>query len=300
MSSGWFVLPGAVLCAGFGVLLWVLRGLRARHRQRQPAGRPGDDFSKAPGESLLLEIDRVNTELNAHRVCLVAQPLLWVAVVVVYRIFVPSLHFQFLMTSLAAGAVVVFYCLWHLARGLRRRRRLKLNYEGEVAVGRALEQLIPQSYHVFHDFPADGFNIDHVLVGPKGVFAVETQTRSKPGDRTDDATVSYNGHALFFPDGADENTVGRTERHAEWLSNWLGSTAGETVAARGIVAVPGWFVKRTTSEGLPVVNPKQFASLFEHIKPRPLDAGQISRIVHELRQRCRVAEPSPEIPQVNE
>jgi len=30
-------------------------------------------------------------------------------------------------------------------------------------------------YHVYHDFPAERFNIDHVVVGPAGAFAIETK-----------------------------------------------------------------------------------------------------------------------------
>ena len=52
-----------------------------------------------------------------------------------------------------------------------------------------------QGFHVYHDFPAEGFNIDHIVVGAKGVFAVETKTRSKrtTANRREDATVEYDG-----------------------------------------------------------------------------------------------------------
>jgi hypothetical protein len=34
---------------------------------------------------------------------------------------------------------------------------------------------LSSSYHVFNDFSADGCQVDHVVVGPAGVFAVETK-----------------------------------------------------------------------------------------------------------------------------
>ena len=34
---------------------------------------------------------------------------------------------------------------------------------------------LPESYHVFNDFVAGGTHVDHVVVGPAGVFAVETK-----------------------------------------------------------------------------------------------------------------------------
>lgn len=50
---------------------------------------------------------------------------------------------------------------------------------GEEAVGAILAGLSAQGWHVTHDFTLGRGNIDHVLVGPGGLFAVET--KSHPG-----------------------------------------------------------------------------------------------------------------------
>jgi len=49
-----------------------------------------------------------------------------------------------------------------------------------AAAGRGIEELCQR---LFHDLPADGFNIDHVLISALGVFAIETKeyTKPKPG-----------------------------------------------------------------------------------------------------------------------
>jgi hypothetical protein len=39
---------------------------------------------------------------------------------------------------------------------------------------------VEKGYLVFHDIVGNGFNIDHVLVGPTGVYTVDTKTISKP------------------------------------------------------------------------------------------------------------------------
>lgn len=46
---------------------------------------------------------------------------------------------------------------------------------GEVRVGRELERLHEQGFHVFHDWDSGRGNVDHFVVGPTGVFAVETK-----------------------------------------------------------------------------------------------------------------------------
>jgi hypothetical protein len=92
----------------------------------------------------------------------------------------------------------------------------------------------------------------------------------------------------MFPSGDDDKTIARAERQASWISDWISSAVGEQVAARAIVALPGWFVKRTSAEGISVVNPEQFPSLFRHIKPRHLSDETITRIVAAIEQRCRI------------
>jgi len=48
--------------------------------------------------------------------------------------------------------------------------------EGEEAVGGILESLTANGWHVIHDVSFGRGNIDHVVVGPGGVFAVETKS----------------------------------------------------------------------------------------------------------------------------
>ena len=171
---------------------------------------------------------------------------------------------------------------------LKKRRIIRLGYESDIIVGQELNQLVSDGNYVYHDFPADEFNIDHIVVGRSGIFVVETKGRSKPRphNRQQDATVEYNGKVLNFPDGDDFQIIEQAEQQASWLSNWISSAIGEPVAARAIVALPGWFVKRTSPDGISVVNPKQFPSLFKHIKPRTLTDEMIRRMVHQIEQKC--------------
>ena len=283
MLNLWFALPVAALLAGLGLHFGLLRGMRAQYRKKRLGLQSDDDSATAPGRSLLEKIDRVTLDLKAHRLCVFVQPLLLAALVMAHRKFNPGLDLQFLITSTVACGIVFVYCLWNLIRGSRARKRYQLSYDADVQVGHALRDLESLGYHVFHGQTADTFNIDHVVVGPKGVFTVETSAGPKGG--TANAPVTYNGHVLFFPKSTDEETVPHAVKQADLLSQWLGENTGEPVSARAIVAIPGWLVKRTTSEGVPVVNPSQFPSLFEHIKSRPLTQTQIDRIVGQLQQK---------------
>jgi hypothetical protein len=47
---------------------------------------------------------------------------------------------------------------------------------GEIQVGRELERLYREGFYVFHDWDSGQGNVDHFVVGPQGIFAVETKS----------------------------------------------------------------------------------------------------------------------------
>jgi hypothetical protein len=239
---------------------------------------------------LVKKIDGINREVGFNATLTVTAPLAFLACYGSYLYFYTREFDRILVTiSGGIGAAITIYYLAKTLKLIKKRRVIRLGYEGEIAVGQELNQLMLEGHYVYHDFPADQFNIDHIVVGRSGIFAVETSARSKPSthNRRQDATVEYNGKMLNFPDGDDFKIIEQAERQASWLSKWISRAIGDQVAARAIVALPGWFVKRTSADGISVVNPKQFPSLFKHIKPRTLSDEMISSIVHQLEQKCR-------------
>lgn len=46
---------------------------------------------------------------------------------------------------------------------------------GETRVGRELERLHKEGFYVFHDWDSGKGNVDHFVIGPQGVFVVETK-----------------------------------------------------------------------------------------------------------------------------
>jgi len=73
------------------------------------------------------------------------------------------------------------------------------------------------------------------------------------------------------------------------------SAVGEKVNVEPIVTIPGWFVKRTSLEGMPVLNPKKGIESYITSKRKSiLSDAMITRIVHQVDQRCRNIEPKGE------
>ena len=63
---------------------------------------------------------------------------------------------------------------WSLHRGAIKVRRFYIGARGEEKVSSILKNL-SDKYDVFNDFIARGVHVDHVVVGPPGVFAIETK-----------------------------------------------------------------------------------------------------------------------------
>lgn len=79
----------------------------------------------------------------------------------------PAVGVPLVIVALAAG--------WGAAvHGLRHVERFFKGARGEEKVSGVLAAL-PDDYHVFNDFLAEGHHVDHVVVGPAGVFALETK-----------------------------------------------------------------------------------------------------------------------------
>ncbi len=93
-------------------------------------------------------------------------------------VFIAGLSVGFLAVSTTIGLTLLVFSLaciaYSLRQGLNRTARFFVGARGEERVSGILREL-PDRYHVFNDFVARGSHVDHVVVGPAGVFAVETK-----------------------------------------------------------------------------------------------------------------------------
>ena len=78
-----------------------------------------------------------------------------------------------LFGALFVASLIAVIVYWR--KGMRRVESFFRGARGEERVANVLSGL-PDAYHVFHDFVAGGEHVDHVVVGPSGVFSVETKS----------------------------------------------------------------------------------------------------------------------------
>lgn len=166
----------------------------------------------------------------------------------------------------ALAVAVVGYAAYRFF-GLRKRMRsLRLGLEGEKVVGQHLEALRTAGYRVFHDIPAKGFNVDHVLVGPGGIFAIETKTYSKPVKG--DAKATHAGDRILINDREPgRNAVAQARAVRDWVRDLLLETTGKRYPVRGVVLMPGWWIdppEDRAQADVWVLNPKALPAFLEH------------------------------------
>jgi len=178
---------------------------------------------------------------------------------------------------------------WRTGRKIHSNR---LGLLGEQSVAEQLQTLLAEGYRVFHDIPGDGkWNIDHAAVGPAGVFAIETKSRTKrPGKAGErDHEAEFDGKAIRFPSGYDAEAPEQARRNAKWLANMLSKSTGERVTVQPIVALPGWWVTLKANSDVKVLSGKQVPG-FIAAEPPKLSAKVIQQIAYQLEQRCRDVE----------
>lgn len=269
-------------------IVWAVR-YRERQRKRSPLSQ---HLLRSPGESLRSELDDRMWDLAGYLMVLPLIPLMFYAVQL-RQALVTGGVFKIYGLLVVVGLMVFGFISFQTIKTMRKVWKLRLGYEAELAMGQELDQLMRQGAVVFHDVPAAGFNIDHVLVAPNGVFAIETKGRSKPNrDRgAEDAKVVYDGNCLNFPGWVETKPLEQARRQAVWLSKWLTSAVGEAVTARPVLALPGWFVERKSRGDLLLISGREASAILK-AKHETLTESMIKRIEHQLEQRCRDVEPS--------
>lgn len=188
-----------------------------------------------------------------------------------------------------AAVGMLAWTVWRMIWHGNQLRHYRQGLEAELAVAQCLTPLIAEGGLVFHDFPADRFNIDHIVIGRSAVFAIETKSRKKPAALgKESAQVKYDGQRLTFPEFVDTKCVEQARIQAEWLAKFLASGVGEPVKVLPLLALPGWYIDDSQAPSRPAVmvnnchNPMFMAGDRFGV---PLSEPMRKRIAHVLIER---------------
>lgn len=169
------------------------------------------------------------------------------------------------------------YAVFRAWRLLRDLRNFDLGLMGELHVGQLLEGLRADGYHPVHDIMLERMNIDHVLVGPGGVFTVETKMLRKtrgiqPTITSTRGWLVINGH-----DHVGNRAAWQAEVEARSLEAVLRRRGVRCPAIQPVLVFPGWFVTEDVPGKVWVVNDRYLLEKIRRLRPT-LTADEVDAV----------------------
>lgn len=247
--------------------------------KERPLRNPGQSVEEQR-EDLL--VDKVLDPLVVAVFLCVLAGLEW------WRYYFPQTPNPILYSLMAV--VGVGYAAFQIWRVWPQLKALRLARDGEKVVGQFLERLREDGYQVFHDLVGNGFNVDHVLIGPAGIFTIETKTFSKRPSR--DAKVTFDGERILV-DGfePDRNPVIQAKAQAAWLRELVAESTGRKFSARPVILFPGWWVEQSkgSKREVWVLEPKALAGFLAR-EPAVLAAEDVKLASSHLASFIRAHE----------
>jgi hypothetical protein len=279
----------------FAIVLWTLFFFQEKRRVKEGKPPQTDKLLRPAGYSLGIRIDEAFTDLVNM---LITGALMWGLGAGLGQYTIQVLAAPVPAIWGVAFGVVSLYCLVRgvfltkiILQKMREIQNLKLGMRGEQAVAEVLHEVAEQGYRSFHDLQGgEDWNIDHVAVGSKGVFLIETKARRRRGARSNQPShvVRVDDKGLHFPRGDDQKAIPQAEQNGRWLANYLTKKTGEGVEVEALVVLPGWFVENLNAKSARVkVMNTTYLTGFLARQPERLPAAQVRRIIAALDEKCR-------------
>ncbi len=161
--------------------------------------------------------------------------------------------------------------------------------DGEERTAAALEPLIAVGFRILHDrrIPRSRANIDHLVVGPPGIFVIETKSFS--------GKLEIRGSDVYVAGRRRTSMLDKVRREVASVETAL----GPELAALGIRVMPLVCVHRaelplfrSEADGIPIVSAKGMVKRLQ-AAPARLDLAAVERLTSAADVRLRAASPSP-------
>ncbi len=253
-------------------------------------GRLADLPFRIPGASVLDRFDRTTSEFAVFGVAVAVVPL---SLLVTYLAY---LHFggknaklmdMVYLTCILTGFLL--YATNKLRRLEAKKKRLRRVYTGLQMVAQEINSLMSSGYQVYHDFPSGRFHIDHIIVGPNGVFTIQSRIPSCFDGAVErrQLAVKAMGKELRALKTTDAVSIRTTAFHAAWLANWLLTAAGEAVRVQPLLTLPGFTIEAVDTADVVMADPAHIAGVVRTTCVNPLTPETIQRLCAEIEIKYR-------------
>ena len=162
-------------------------------------------------------------------------------------------------------------------RALHFKKRAKDADRGAEAEEKVAIQLndLPKGYHAFHDIAFNGFNIDHVVIGPGGIFLIETKSHRGKVDANGDALL-LNGKPPI------KDFLKQTWSQTYHLKDFLWKMTSQEWKVQPLLCFSNAYVKvRKPVKGIEVIR-IGYLKKYLFARPTSLTAEQVERLQRPL------------------
>lgn len=166
----------------------------------------------------------------------------------------PAWQLYLLLGTLIAAAG---FALYRLVCTVRQWRQVRFLRDANIAVGHSLQRIAVGHGRVFHDVVTPAGVVDHVILGPGGIYAVNVVAHRAL--RRESVRLAE-GELRFKPDGKTmsiADIASKTTRLEQEFRDLLRNS----VRVRSVIAVPGWHAESQTGNGHLVVNERTLPML---------------------------------------
>jgi hypothetical protein len=239
--------------------------------------------SSPAGASAQAEYERAR-EKNRQRIRRQWPFAIGVTLVVTFVVYLVVQSITDARWGAAAAAAVAFVLLGAFVNS-PKMAAWREGAEGERRTARHLDGLADAGFIVFHDrrVPGYGGNLDHVAIGPSGVWAIETKSWT--------GKVEIDGDELLVSGHRRDKAVDQVFREATAVQIAL----GEAAMRLGLTVTPVLCLYRArmpffakAAQGVRVVSGKQLVALLRNGENR-LTAEQVQALAREAERVLRPA-----------
>lgn len=286
------IIFAACLYIPIGLMTLYLGFLSRRHREKHISPLT-NGFLREAGHGLRLKYEDKMSTVHVHAIAMFIFSMFPFVVEGVYSLYGKS---SSLRLTLSIALAIILYTIWKMGKIFPEVKNLRLGLEAEIACGQLLSQLMRHGWYVYHDIPSPKingkFNIDHILIGPPGVYVVETKGRSKSLSKTGgkQSKIFFKNNRLEFPNNKHETKpLEQAQANARHIAEWLPRASGVKFTPEPVLLFPGWYFEAKEKPPFPLIgNPKLIVDTLKNKSQAILSPEQCEQIAFQVEQAVRL------------
>lgn len=247
-----------------------------------------------PGESLSHEMRDLMLEFTKW--LMVALFAVFLPLQSYWTLYMSKPDQKSLFFSAVFSALLIAVAIWKCSRIWGKYKCYRLGRAGEIQVAQLLEREREKDWRIFNDVPGAGFNIDHIIVAPQGIFCIETKTLSKKAGSLNN--INYDGETLeingfrHYPQSS-KGYLFQVMITSKNLQSSLEQFTGTRYKVQPVLVFPDRSVHSpdcSKNDQLWVINPKQLPAIIRTFKPTLSQEEQrkicdhLAKHIHEFRE----------------